>query len=57
MFIAVVKSKLPSNVIRHLEIQKGSKEKWTIKKIRDLLCEYVVASEKAEKVQNRCSET
>lgn len=51
VFVSVIKSKLPRNVIRHLEIQKGTQSKWTVAKILDLLKEYVSASEKAEKVK------
>lgn len=43
VFVSVIKSKLPSNVLLHLEIQKGSKENWNVLSLRDLLNEYVVA--------------
>ncbi|XP_045216847.2 uncharacterized protein LOC123566631 [Mercenaria mercenaria] len=49
VFVSVIKSKLPSNVIRHLEIQKGKEKKWTVHKLCELLQEYVEACEKAEK--------
>ncbi|XP_053381886.1 uncharacterized protein LOC128549322 [Mercenaria mercenaria] len=49
LIISVIKSKLPSAVIEHLEIQKGAKQKWTTSTLRDLLNEYVIACEKAEK--------
>lgn len=49
VFVSVIKSKLPSNVIKHLEIQKGAKQKWSVMKLEELLYEYVEACEKAEK--------
>jgi hypothetical protein len=49
VFTAMIKSKLPSNVNRHLEVKKGSQEKWSIICLRDFLNECVLASEKAEK--------
>jgi len=49
VFIAMTKSKLPSNVMRQLEMKKGSKEKWSIMRLRDYLTEYVLASERSER--------
>lgn len=48
VFVSVVKFKLPSAVIRPLEIQLGAKERWTVEKLRHLLNKYIVASERAE---------
>ena len=47
ILVSVFKTKLPSNVIRHLEIQKGANTKWTVVKLIELLEEYVSACEKA----------
>lgn len=49
VFVSIIKSKLPSGVIRHLELKKGCEPRWTVDKLLDLLKEYVVACEKAEK--------
>lgn len=51
VFVLVIKSKLPHSVLRHLEIQKGSKERWSVMKRCDLFSEYVMAVERAEKVK------
>lgn len=44
IFISIMTSKLPKKVITQREIQKGSKAKWSVKKLGD----YTVAKEKAE---------
>ena len=49
IFVSVFKTKLPSNVICHIEIQKGASTKWTVVKLIELLEEYVSACEKAVK--------
>ena len=51
IFVSLIKSKLPMNVVRHLEIKKGMHVKWTVERLREALTEYIVASEKAEKVK------
>ena len=48
LFVSIIKSKLPSSVIRHLEIKKGIEKKWTVPLLKELFKEYVVASEKAK---------
>ena len=48
LFVSIIKSKLPSSVIRHLEIKKGIESKWTVLLLKELLKEYVVACEKAK---------
>ena len=48
VFVSIIKSKLPSSVIRHLEIKKGVEKKWTVFLLKELLKEYVVACEKAK---------
>ena len=50
----MIHSKLPSDVLLQLEIRKGADNKWTIFKLRDLLRQYIVSKEKAEK--NKSSE-
>lgn len=48
VFISLITSKLPKEVLTHLEIQKGAKTKWNIQKLREMLENYIVAKEKAE---------
>ena len=50
IFVSMIKLKLPSDVIRHLEIQKGVESKWTVIKLLDLLQEYVCVCESAENI-------
>lgn len=47
VFISIVKSKLPEEVLLQLEIQKGAQEKWTITNLCDKLKDYVIAREKS----------
>ena len=42
VFISIITSKVPKDVLVQLEIQKGAKNKWTVGKLRDLLNDYVV---------------
>ena len=55
VFVSMIRSKLPSDVLLQQEILKGADNKWTIFKLRDLLRQYIVSKEKAEK--NKSSET
>nr|XP_022295087.1 uncharacterized protein LOC111105210 [Crassostrea virginica] len=48
VFVSMITSKLPKETLLQLEIQKGSREKWTVKKLRDLLKAYFTAKESAE---------
>ncbi|XP_060579216.1 uncharacterized protein LOC132736151 [Ruditapes philippinarum] len=52
LFVSVLKSKLPSNVLRQLEIKKGSSKKWTIVLLRGMIIEYVTACERASTVKS-----
>ncbi|XP_052771144.1 uncharacterized protein LOC128210829 [Mya arenaria] len=49
VFVSMIRNKLPSEVLLQLEILKGSENKWTVMKLRDLLRQYIVSKEKAEK--------
>lgn len=49
VFVSMILSKLPSDVLLQLEIMKGADNKWTIRKLRDLLRQYIVSKEKAER--------
>ena len=46
----MITSKLPKDTLLQLEIQKGSTDKWTVKKLRDLdlFKAYVTAKESTE---------
>lgn len=48
IFISIVTSKIPRNVLIQLEIHKGSKVKWSVHKLRELLNVYISARERAE---------
>ena len=48
IFVSLVIAKVPRDVLIQLEIQKGSKMKWTVCKFRDLLNEHISARERAE---------
>ena len=48
IFISIVTAKVPRDVLIQLEIQKGSKVKWSVHKLRELLNEYISARERAE---------
>ncbi|XP_056016813.1 uncharacterized protein LOC130053512 [Ostrea edulis] len=48
VFVSMITSKLPKETLLQLEIQKGSRDKWTVKKIRDLFKAYVTAKESTE---------
>ncbi|XP_045158803.2 uncharacterized protein LOC123524573 [Mercenaria mercenaria] len=49
VFVSIIRSKLPSEVLMHLEIQKGSDNKWTLTKLCELLRQYIVSKEKSDK--------
>ena len=48
IFISIVTSKLPRDVLIQLEIQNGSKVKWSVHKLRELLNEYISAREREQ---------
>ena len=48
MFLAIIKSKLPEDLFQQLEIQTGTKNKWSARKLRDSLNVYVCALERAD---------
>jgi len=49
VFVSIVTSKLPQDVLLQLEIQKGSTAKWTIKGLCERLLGYVNARERSER--------
>ena len=48
VFISMITSKIPKEVLIQLEIQKGAKNKWTVKELRELFSNYIAAQERAE---------
>ena len=48
VFISMVTSKIPKDVLIQLELQKGSKCEWSVSKLRELFNEYISARERAE---------
>ncbi|XP_070550259.1 uncharacterized protein [Ptychodera flava] len=48
IFVSLITSKLPKEVLFQLEIQKGREDKWTVQKLRQLLGSYIGALESAE---------
>jgi len=52
VFISMIRSKLPEDVLMQLELQKGATDSWTIDRLRELLKNYVVAREKSETKEN-----
>ncbi|XP_070546913.1 uncharacterized protein [Ptychodera flava] len=49
IFVSIITSKLPKEVLFQLELQKGSREKWTVCKLRELLERYVMAAEATDR--------
>ncbi|CAG2197218.1 unnamed protein product [Mytilus edulis] len=49
IFVSMVRSKLPQEVMLQLEIQKGTTEKWCVKSLCARLMDYVVAKERSDK--------
>ena len=43
VFVSIVRSKFPEDVLKHLELKKGSQEDWCIVKLREHLFEYINA--------------
>ena len=48
IFIAMITSKIPTEVIIQLELQKGARNKWSVRELRELFNNYVAARERAE---------
>ncbi len=51
VFVSMIRSKIPSDVLLQLELLKGADHKWTLRKLRDLLRQYIVSKEKADKIK------
>ena len=48
MFISMIKSKLPQDVLLQMEVQKGTSTEWTVDRLRERLRAYIVAREHTE---------
>ena len=48
LFISMITSKLPKDVVIQLEIQKGARTPWTVRELRERFNDYIVARERAE---------
>ena len=48
IFVAMIRAKLPEEVLVQLEMLNGAKNKWTAAKLREKLDDYITAREKAE---------
>lgn len=49
VFIAMIRAKLPENVLIQLEMSNGANKKWTLQSLREKLKDYIIARERAEK--------
>ena len=45
-------SKIPKDVLLHLQIQRGAKVKWTVSHLRELLGDYISVREETEEQCN-----
>ena len=50
IFISIISSKIPKDVYLQMELQKGAKNKWSVRKLRELLNSYICATERAEEL-------
>lgn len=57
IFVSVIRSKLPEEVLCQLEFNKGARTEWTINNLRIQIREYATACEKALKRKEECQET
>lgn len=48
LFISMITSKLPKEVLIQLEVQKGARTPWTVKELRERFNDYIAARERAE---------
>ena len=46
VFVAMIRAKLPDEVLFQLEMVNGSKNKWTVEKLRERLDDYITARER-----------
>ena len=48
VFVAMIRAKLPDEVLFQLEMVNGYKNKWTVEKLRERLDDYITARERSE---------
>ena len=48
LFISIITSKLPKDVVKQLDIQKGGRTPWTVRELRERFNDYIVARERAK---------
>lgn len=48
IFIPIMTSKIPKDVLFQLELQKGAKNRWSVRMLRELFNNYICATERAE---------
>ena len=48
LFVSMITSKLPKDVVIQLEIQKGARTPWTVRELRERFNDYIVARERAD---------
>ena len=49
IFVSMIRAKLPEEVLRQMEFNKGAKEDWGVDNLRHQLKDYITACEKANK--------
>ena len=52
IFVSIISSKIPKDVFIQMELQKGSRNKWSVNKLQELLHNYVCATERAEELSH-----
>ncbi|MEW8544133.1 MAG: DUF1759 domain-containing protein, partial [Candidatus Thiodiazotropha sp.] len=52
VFVSIMTSKIPKDVLLQLQIQKGAKVKWTVSRLRELLGDYISAREQTDQQCN-----
>jgi len=48
MFVSMIKSKIPRDVLLHIEIQKGTDHEWSVQELNYRLLAYITAKERAD---------
>ena len=57
VFVAMIRAKLPEDVLLQLEMLKEAKKKWTVYALRDKLLEYITGREHSEKKGNNSADS
>ncbi|XP_045216914.2 uncharacterized protein LOC123566652 [Mercenaria mercenaria] len=56
VFVSIIKSKLPKEVLLQLEIQKGTTKEWTLIFLRERINQYIVARERTDQDDKRSTQ-